>query len=154
MNTDELKAITRRFTELVWNERDMASIPDLVTADITLHIGGGTFSGADMMSPIAAQWHGPFPDLHAEILQQVAEGDRVVDYVLFTGHHSGEAFHPGLFRARGLPPIPATSAEIEFTQMSISRLENGKIAEIWEDFDRIRLWMQLGVTLNVPGGDK
>jgi hypothetical protein len=28
---------------------------------------------------------------------------------------------------------------------------NGLMAETWEDFDRVRLWMQLGVELVVPG---
>jgi hypothetical protein len=62
------------------------------------------------------------------------------------------AYHPGLFRAIGLPPIPAAGKPFRFTQTHIIRIQEGLIAEIWEDFDRVRFWMQLGVTLVVPEG--
>jgi predicted ester cyclase len=147
---DENKALLRRFSELVWNQKDMSHLDELVAEDVTLHVGGGSFSGRDAMLAIVDQWYAPFPDLHCETLQQVAEGDRVAEYLLFTGHHTGVEFYPGLFRARGLPAIPATGAEFAFTQTCITRVENGRMAEVWEDFDRVRFWMQLGVGLDVP----
>ncbi len=150
MTPAESKALTRRFCDEVWNAQDLSRLDELVAEDITLHVGGGSFSGRDAMLAIADQWFRPFPDLHCEVLQQVAEGDRVADYLLFTGHHTGDDFHPGLFRARSLPPIPATGAEFAFTQTCITRIEDGRMAEIWEDFDRVRFWMQLGVALAVP----
>jgi len=153
MSSDQNKATSRRLAEQLWNERDLSRVNELVTESYTLHIGGGTFSGLDQMAAIAAQWFEPYPDLHVEVVLQVAEGDFVADHLLFTGHHSGSAAHPGLFRARGLPPIPASGRAFEFTQTQISRFENGLIAETWEDFDRIRLWMQLGVQLQVPAAE-
>jgi hypothetical protein len=35
--------------------------------------------------------------------------------------------------------------------MCVSRVEEDGIAEMWEDFDRVRLFLQLVVTLKVPG---
>src|ERR1019366_7193724 len=66
------------------------------------------------------------------------------------GTHSGTDFHPGLFHARGLPAIPASGAAIEFTQTCLTRVEGGTMREMWEDFDRVRLFLQLGVGLEVP----
>jgi len=150
MSLDENKSVSRRFIEQLWNRKDLFELGDLVTDGYTLHVGGGTFAGLDQMHGIAQQWFEPYPDIHAEVLLQVAEGDFVADHILFTGHHTGSPSHPGLFRARGLPPIPVSGRAFEFTQTQVSRFENGRMAETWEDFDRVRLWMQLGVGLTVP----
>ena len=151
MTPGENAALLRRFTEQVWNGHDLSNIDQLVADDYTVHIGGGTFAGRDTMSAIAKQWFDPFPDLRVETLLQVTEGDLVAEHLLFSGHHTGTACHPGLFRSRGLPPIPASGAEFSFTQTCITRVADGLMAETWEDFDRIRFWMQLGVRLDVPG---
>jgi predicted ester cyclase len=144
-------AVTRRFWELIWNRRDLSKLPQLLTEDYTVHIGGGTFGGRDAMRAVGEQWFEPFPDLRCSVLHQVGDGDFVADHLLFTGTHTGGPYHPGLFRARGLPPIPTSGREFEFTQTCLTRLMNGLMAETWEDFDRVRLWMQLGVELVVPG---
>jgi predicted ester cyclase len=143
-------ALLQRFTEEVWNRRDLTNVEELVTEDYTVHIGGGTLSGRANMAAIAAPWFEPFPDLRVETVLRVADGDLVAEHLLFTGTHTGAPFHPGMFRARGLPPIPPTGAEFAFTQTCITRVEAGLMAETWEDFDRIRLWLQLGVELVVP----
>ena len=150
MGGEANKAITRRFSDEIWTGKDLTQLEDLVSENYTVHVGGGSFSGRDAMRAVAEQWHLPFPDLRVTVLQQVAEGDRVVDYLLFEGHHTGTAFWPGLFRALGLPAIPATGKEFKFTQTCITRIEDGRMVETWEDFDRIRLWLQLGVKLVVP----
>jgi predicted ester cyclase len=147
-------SVTRRFCEVVWNERDLASVPDLVTEDFTIHVSGASFTGRDKLAVIlTTQWFDPFPDISVRVEQVLEEGDLVADRLVFSGTHTGSAFLPGLFRARGLPAIPATGAEFEFTQTNIYRLVDSRIAELWEDFDRIRLFLQLGVGLVVPEAD-
>lgn len=150
MSLTHNKAVTRRWTEMFWNERDLEQVQEVMTAEPVLHVGGGDFAGIPTLGMVADQWFDPFPDLHADTLQQVAEEDRVAEQLLFTGAHTGTPYHPGLFRAMGLPPIPTSGQPFKFTQTHVIRLEDGKIAEIWEDFDRVRFWMQLGVTLQVP----
>jgi hypothetical protein len=116
-----------------------------------LHVAGADFQGRSALgAAFPSQWFDPFPDLRVTVEQQIAEGDRVAESLTFAGTHSGTDFHPGLFRARGLPPIPARGLPFEFTQISICRFEGDLVAEIWEDFDRIRLFLQLGVDLVVP----
>jgi hypothetical protein len=38
----------------------------------------------------------------------------------------------------------------KFTKTCITRMEDGHMAKTWDDFDRVRLWLQLGVKLVVP----
>jgi predicted ester cyclase len=147
---DSNKALTRRWTDVFWNQRNPDGVRELMTVEPVLHVGGGDFVGLPTLEVVDDQWFQPFPDLKADTIQQVAEGDRVAEQLIFTGTHSGTAYHPGMFRAVGLPPIPAGGKPFKFTQTHIIRIEDGRIAEIWEDFDRVRFWMQLGVQLHVP----
>lgn len=143
--------VTRRLTENIWNARDLSDIAELVDESFVLHISGATFAGRDeVFAMVAEQWFDAFPDIRVRIDQQIEVDDYVADVLTFSGTHSGAPFWPGLFRARGLPPIPASGAEFEFTQTSLYRMAAARVAEMWEDFDRVRLFLQLGVTLVVP----
>ncbi len=141
-----------RFWEEVWNQRDFSHLDELLTEDFVLHVAGADFAHVSMMAvAFRTQWFDPFPDLRVRTVVQVATDGLVAESLVFTGTHTGTAYHPGLFHALGLPAIPASGAEIEFTQTCVSRLSGARIAEMWEDFDRIRLFLQLGATLGVPG---
>jgi predicted ester cyclase len=151
MNDDERKEHLRKFWNEVWNERRIEASAAYLTDDVVLHVSGLDIQGRSHLdATLPSMWFDPFPDLRITIDQQVAEGDRVAEALTFTGTHSGTDFHPGLFRSRGLPPIPARGAPFEFTQMSICRFEGDRVAEIWEDFDRVRLFLQVGARLEVP----
>jgi len=69
----------------------------------------------------------------------VAEGDKVAVRRSYEGTHRAE-----------LLGIPATGKRLQFGGISIFRLANGRIAEHWEQLDRLALMQQLGV---VPAPD-
>jgi predicted ester cyclase len=149
------KAVLRRFWEEVWTRKEVARAGELLDEHFVLHLGGASFeAGPGFGDGLAAQWFDAFPDLAVQVELQVGEGDLVAELLTFSGTHEGSPFHPGLLRARGLPPIPSSGRAVEFTQTSISRLSEGRICEMWEDFDRVRLFLQLGVRLEVgePSG--
>jgi steroid delta-isomerase-like uncharacterized protein len=77
-----------------------------------------------------ADWGG----WHVKIEEMIAEGDRVVVRWSSRGTHLGEA--------HGLPP---TGKQVTNSGINIFRIEDGKIAEVWDIFDRLWLWQQLGV---------
>lgn len=147
---EEGKDICRRFWEEVWNGRDTSKLGEFGTEDLVIHVGGAAIPGAQLGAALASQWFDPFPDLHVEIVLQVSEGDYVAEHLVFSGTHTGAPFHPGLFKALGMPALEPSGVEFEFTQTSILRLSGSQIAEIWEDFDRIRLFRQLGMQINIP----
>ena len=66
--------------------------------------------------------------------EMIAEGDRVMVRWTFSGTQVGEY--------SGLLP---TNKAITYSGINIFRIENGKIAEIWDISDRLWLWQQLGV---------
>jgi predicted ester cyclase len=149
--SEATEAVTARFWDEVWNKRDLGVLHELVAPDFVLHLAGATFSGIDAMgASFRAQWFEPFPDLACTTVWTLSGGDLVADSLVFAGTHSGTAFHPGLFQARGLPAIEPTGAAIEFTQTCLTRVDGGRMVEMREDFDRVRLFLQLGVGLEVP----
>lgn len=74
------------------------------------------------------------PDMHREIVEQTAEGDRVVERLRYSGTQQGEMFG-----------IPATGKQATFDAVMTSRIEDGKIVEIWALLDSMSLMQQLGV---------
>ena len=71
---------------------------------------------------------------HFEIEEMIAEGDRVMVRWSSRGRHVGEV--------HGLPP---TGKEVTNSGINIFRIADGRIAEVWDIFDRLWLWQQLGV---------
>jgi len=66
--------------------------------------------------------------------EMIAEGDRVMVRWTFNGTQVGEL--------SGLPP---THRQVTYSGINIFRIADGKIAEIWDIYDRLWMWQQLGV---------
>ena len=64
----------------------------------------------------------------------VAEGDKVAARCSVRARHEGE------FLGKA-----ATQSPVEFTGMTIVRIDNGKIVEAWNNFDFMKLHRQVGL---------
>lgn len=80
------------------------------------------------------------PDMHREIVEQIAEGDRVVERLRYSGTQTGEMF--------GIPP---TRRAASFDAIMISRVRDGQITQIDALLDSMSFMQQLGV-IPAPGG--
>ena len=69
-----------------------------------------------------------------EIVEMIAEGDRVMVHWTSHGTHQGEP--------HSLPP---TGKQVTNSGINIFRIADGKIAEVWDIYDRLWVWQQLGV---------
>jgi len=97
-------------------------------------------SGAQALKEVFTRLHGAFPDLHVEVEDLIAEGDRVVTRNTVTGTHRGEYM--------GLPP---TGKSIVYNEIFIFRLAGGRVVETWGVVDVLSQMRQLGlVPVNVP----
>lgn len=95
--------------------------------------------GPDGIKSVFAILHEAFPDLHISIEDLIAEGDKVVARERITGTHRGN------YMGR----LPATAKRVEYNEMTISRLANGRIVESWGVVDVMSLMRQLGA---IPTG--
>jgi steroid delta-isomerase-like uncharacterized protein len=142
MSTETNKATVRRMLEQVWNERRVDLIDEFFTEDIVSHIVGFPSStGLEEARENLTQNLNAFPDQQLTIEDEIAEGDKVVVSWTARGTHQGDIYS-----------IPATGKPFTNSGMTIYRLANAKVAELWFIGDNLGLMQQLGVipALQVP----
>ena len=132
------KELVRRTIEM-WNTGDV-SIADEVCADVIVQHDLAFLSGSEtetieefkqgVINSLTA-----FPDFHITLIDLIAEGDKVTKLWASSGTHKGE-----------FGGIPATGKKTELEYcISLYRIENGKIAEIWMGYSAYKLLQQIGV---------
>jgi steroid delta-isomerase-like uncharacterized protein len=115
----------RTALEQVCARGDLERARELYADDFLDHVNALEFRGQDGIAKSVAMYRAMFPDLRIEVVDQMADGDRVVSRWVLHGTHRG--------RRVTLPGI------------TISRFENGKIAEDWTVCDNLGLLRQIGV---------
>ena len=135
--SEQNKALSKRNFEEVWNQRKLNVIDELVASDFVLHsalLGEVHGGGAYKQSVLGLL--NPCPDFHATIEDLIgAENDTVVTRLTYRGTDTG-----GFVRGHA-----ATGKAFEFGAIYLWRLANGKLAELWQEADRVRLMQQLGL---------
>ena len=139
MSTEENKAIVQRFWEEI--ERGKGLVGEDLFAPNYRHYFPGSPAPLDAQGSqnLGSMFWSAFPDLHATIEDQVAEGDRVVSRLNFHGTKQGYF--------QGIPP---TGKQVTWTESQIFRLADGKIVEQWSNEDDIGRLQQVGA-LHTPG---
>ncbi|MFD1557490.1 ester cyclase [Paraburkholderia silviterrae] len=124
-----------RLYDTFWTTGDEAQARDALAADFTDHtLPPGRPQG--VAGPLAASkvFHGAVPDVHADVVQMIVTGDRVVSHMRFTGHFTG-TFNG--VQGKGQP--------VDFIATDIYRIRDGKIADNWHLEDNLTFLQQLGV---------
>lgn len=137
-STETNKAIVRRFYEEVFNQRKIDLIDELlhepfINNEPTPVAARDRASMKQFILTITAA----FPNHHHQILDLIAEGDKVVMRCVLTGNHQG--VFPGF-----LENVP-TQRSICQQQIHILRLQDNQIAEHWVVRDDLAMLMQLGI---------
>ena len=123
MSTEENKAVVRREQEELWNHTgDLDAAEELFAAE-----------QAEAAKQEAADFRQGFPDVVSTIEDLIAEGDKVVARWRSRATHRGDYM--------GIAP---SGKEVEFTGISIYRIEGNKIAESWSVEDQFGLMRQIG----------
>ena len=140
MSAENNEALLRRWID-AYNDRDKQAEADARAPGYLAHAPGvpeplDADAWAEFIFDVFA---GAFPDLRLTIERICAGDDMVAARMAFRGTHRGEF--------QGLPP---TNREVSFTSVEINRIENGKVAEHWFDFDQGKLFEQLGLKV-IPG---
>ena len=132
---DANKAVIRDFVD-AWNERDLDRFEVLMADGAVLHVGGAEVPCDPAGTrAIAEAWTGAFPDWRFDLRTLVAEADRVVAHMPYSGTQRG--------RILG---VPATGRSCTVDEIVIFRIVDGRIAEAWEVYDEAGMWRQLGAT--------
>jgi len=123
------------FVEDVWNKGDFRLAGEMFVPQVVLH-----FRGRDIpLTPESGlqtvqMWRDGFPDFHFKLEDMIVQRNKIALRIPFTGTHLGKFW--------GLEP---TGKKINVTESLVLRIEDGKIAEMWEDYDEYGMRIQLGL---------
>lgn len=136
MSVEENKERVRRTLETVWNEGNVDSVDDEYSSEFVSHGLQPEPVDREGFKQFVEIQRTAFPDVHFDIEDVIAEGDRVVLRWTATGTHEGR-----------LPNIDVepTGEEITVTGVTSSRLEDGTFVESWVEWDQLGMLQQLGV---------
>jgi steroid delta-isomerase-like uncharacterized protein len=132
--SEAAKAVVRRNTEEVQNKGNFDIFEELFADDFVDHTTQpGTTPDKAGVRKLYTYMREAFPDFHAEIDWQLADGDRVTTYKTYYGTHEG----PFL----GIAP---THRKIHFESVDVMRVQNGKITDHWGVGNLLSLLQQIG----------
>ena len=143
MSPEENKAVVRRWFDEVMSKGDLLTV-DLICLDC--HPGFAVLNGIVENPPTGIEgvkelvklFRTAFPDLHFDIEDQIAEGNKVVTRMNVHGTHQGDF--------QGMPP---TGKRITFSAISIWELADGKLLQERVNWDALGAMQQLG---GIPSG--
>lgn len=133
--SEQNKVVMRRIYEEFWNQGNFAALDELVSPDYVLHFETppGFPDGREGMQRTIESFRAGFPNIHVQIEDQLAEGDKVLTRITIRGTHQGPFMN-----------IPPTNKDVTFTAMVLTRFENGRNIEGRGEIDRLGLMQQLG----------
>jgi predicted ester cyclase len=130
-------AMPRKYVEM-WNTGDPRPIGTMFTypAFITFH-GQKRLLQTGMLAKVIMSWRKSMPDLNFKIEDTIVQGDRVAMRLTFSG-----SYKERLFADTAAPD--AAPRKIQALEMLMFLIRDGKIAEIWDDYDELTMRYQMG----------
>jgi predicted SnoaL-like aldol condensation-catalyzing enzyme len=126
------KALARRFHGEIFDQGNQAAAAEILTPDFVWHAPPQEIfvTGPQAVNDVATEFRAFIPDFVSTDDDVIAEGDRVVIRWTTTGTAQTEA--------GGVPVI--------YTGIDIFRIEDGKLAELWQNTADLELEEQLAAT--------
>lgn len=120
----DAREIGRRWFEEVWNARRDDAVDELMSADALGHVEGGEVRGPAGFREMRAGFLTALPDVHIEIEDILADGNRAAVRWRAYGTHGGEGFG-----------LAATNRRIDVRGTTWLVVEDGKIVEGWDTWN-------------------
>jgi len=124
------------------NERDFDALDSYVAADVRRHSAatpGITVESLEEFKAFLHQDLAAVPDATQTVNMIFESGDMVAVHATYSGTQSGP-----------MGPFPPSNKPMEIPFIGLLRVEDGKIAEMWVEWDNLNGLMQLG-HLPMPG---
>lgn len=129
---DKNTEVVRKYHE-IWSNGNVEELDKIIAPNFKGHfIGGFEYEGINGAKNSVLETKKAFPDWKEEIVDLIAQGDKIVTRYHSTGTHLGN-----------WDGIDSTGNKVDIYEASIYRLENGKIVEQWGFWDEINLKKQM-----------
>jgi predicted ester cyclase len=113
------------------------AIAEMLSADSVLHEAGIDSVGPEGFYPLFDRLSATFSEIHVDVDDTMAAGDRICVRWSFSGEHTGGGLGVGL-----------TGKTIHTTGITIMRVAGDKLVEGWQN------WDMLGMMEQIQGGHK
>ena len=137
MSTQQAMQVTdfeRRWIEAL-NRGDVSMADETFTPACTIHITGSPQPlSVDGFKQMVSGLLAAFPDLHFTIEDQIVADDKVATRWRAEGTNTGP-----------FGEVPATGRSVRVDGLILDRLEHGRVAERWEQWDQTAMLSQLGL---------
>ena len=135
MAAEQNKALIVQFVEELFNRGNMGIVGEIFAPDFIEReqLPPGIPNGREGVKVLTTMLRSAFPDFKATIDDILAEGDKVVIRMTWSGTQKGEFMG-----------VPATDKRVSFGVIDIIRITNGKLVEHWGQMDSMSLMQQLG----------
>jgi steroid delta-isomerase-like uncharacterized protein len=139
MSSNSNATTIHRFYEECINQNRIEVLPELVTENVIFHgPDGRKQTGIAAYRQAIHHTHEMFSSSHITVEDVVSNGDKAAARWTMTATNSGPVM--------GVAP---TNKPVTQNAIVLYRFENGKIAEIWLQFDRLTVLQQVGA--KIPG---
>ncbi|WP_306058311.1 ester cyclase [Natronococcus wangiae] len=127
--------LARRDIEEVWNEGNYDLIDDLYAEDFVHHDPAypGEIRGPDGQKEYVRMYRTTLGGPNVTIDELISDGDIVS--LRWSGHGRHE---------KELMGVEPTHEELELAGMTMARIEDGNVAEMWSHYDALGLLRQIG----------
>jgi len=118
------------------NTRNFDALDDFIAADVRRYSGATPDVKVESLDDFKAFLHQDLagvPDAQQEVNQIFSDGPMVAVHVTYRGTQTGQ-----------MGPFPPSDMPIELPFIGLLRVEDGKIAEIWVEWDNLNILSQLG----------
>ena len=132
---DKNKEIAQRMIDAI-NNKNYDILDELIASDIIRHCQATPNVNIRSLAEFKEFLKGDaavFPDSYITTEMLISEGDKVAGYFTYSGTQEGE-----------MGPFPATGKKADLKYLGILRIEDGKIAEMWVEWDNMAFLTQLG----------
>jgi predicted ester cyclase len=130
MSTERNKRLSARFTDL-FTTGDVEAAREVLAENVRFHGGSaGELTSRDQLVGMILEYRRTFEDVRSIVHDQVAEGDKVVTRWVSSGR------------------VPE-GKRYELRGITIERIENDRIAEVWMNRDDLAMMEQLAPEVRV-----
>lgn len=124
---DPNRALLDTWFQRVWNEGDALAIDELFLGDTKARgLGDQTLNGPEAFKEFHKRLNGIVSDINISVERSVSDGDWISARCIVNGK------------------CPRSGKNIEFTGILYARVENGRLAEGYNEFNFMSLYEQLG----------
>jgi steroid delta-isomerase-like uncharacterized protein len=141
---EQNREVVKRYIETL-NAGDFETFKGLLSPDYAIYSPSGypEPSSREKLIENYQEARKAFPEFTWSIEDMIASGDKVICRIIIRGIYKG-----------GVPDLQEGEKKFEFSLITIMRLQNGKVAEEWQEDDQLGFARQLGMELKPKEAEK